>query len=324
MLQKIGAFFNVSVDYLLGRTDEPGGCQKGNGGGKGKVAGTLNGGWQDMSLDDDEDSLDAESQKLLTVKLNVFTNQERHRSGTAFFYTFDLKDRKAMVLVSNGHVLEDAHIVNCYITLDLESDEVQTACWTMFLQKENVITHPDPKVDLAIVPIGGSMDEHAQIGINYDYRSFGKETMPTTDELREISVMHNIVMVGYQNGQIDVINNTPLCRHGITATPPAKNFNGERAFLVDIGCAPGSSGSPIIAYDSIWRELPNGQLTKIEQARLIGIFCSGDTSKVRGITVPKDGEKPKKVNAYIPYGIGKAISVQCLNDFVPLLEKLCK
>ena len=35
-VEKLAAFFNVSVDYLLGRTDEPGGFQKGDGGGDGK------------------------------------------------------------------------------------------------------------------------------------------------------------------------------------------------------------------------------------------------------------------------------------------------
>ena len=29
-VEKLAAFFNVSVDYLLGRTDEPGGFQKGD------------------------------------------------------------------------------------------------------------------------------------------------------------------------------------------------------------------------------------------------------------------------------------------------------
>lgn len=31
-VEKLAAFFNVSVDYLLGRTDEPGGFQNGDGG----------------------------------------------------------------------------------------------------------------------------------------------------------------------------------------------------------------------------------------------------------------------------------------------------
>ena len=63
-LSKIASYFNVTTDYLLGLSDQPGGFQKGDGC-EGQMAGTLNGGWQDMSLDDDEDSLDAESQKLL-------------------------------------------------------------------------------------------------------------------------------------------------------------------------------------------------------------------------------------------------------------------
>ena len=38
-VEKLAAFFNVSVDYLLGRTDEPGGFQNGDGCGEGKAAG---------------------------------------------------------------------------------------------------------------------------------------------------------------------------------------------------------------------------------------------------------------------------------------------
>ncbi len=64
MLKKLASFFNVSVDYLLGRTDQPQGTgfQKGL---LGDINGESPGGWQNMSLDDDDDSLDTESQKLL-------------------------------------------------------------------------------------------------------------------------------------------------------------------------------------------------------------------------------------------------------------------
>ena len=64
MLKKLAAFFKVSVDYLLGRTDEPQGTgfQKGL---LGNINSDSHGGWQNMSLDDDDDSMDTESQKLL-------------------------------------------------------------------------------------------------------------------------------------------------------------------------------------------------------------------------------------------------------------------
>lgn len=39
ILKKLADYFNVTTDYLLGRTDEPGGFQKGDGGNEGKVAG---------------------------------------------------------------------------------------------------------------------------------------------------------------------------------------------------------------------------------------------------------------------------------------------
>ena len=38
-LGRIANFFNVTTDYLLGRTDEPGGFQNGDGCGEGKAAG---------------------------------------------------------------------------------------------------------------------------------------------------------------------------------------------------------------------------------------------------------------------------------------------
>ncbi|MSV25914.1 helix-turn-helix transcriptional regulator [Selenomonas sp. WCA-380-WT-3B 3/] len=38
-VEKLAAFFRVSTDYLLGRTDEPGGFQNGDGCGEGKAAG---------------------------------------------------------------------------------------------------------------------------------------------------------------------------------------------------------------------------------------------------------------------------------------------
>ncbi|SHK95537.1 Helix-turn-helix [Selenomonas ruminantium] len=63
-LVKIADKLNASVDYLLGRTDEPQGTgfQKGL---LGDINGDSPGGWQNMSLDDDDDSMDTESQKLL-------------------------------------------------------------------------------------------------------------------------------------------------------------------------------------------------------------------------------------------------------------------
>lgn len=261
---------------------------------------------------------------LTTVKLNIVDTKNRIKHGTSFFFSFTLKDRKLVALISNKHVLYQAHIANCEMSLETTTDNVQTVSWTMFLSNKNIITHPDSNIDLALIPISGAMSEQFKAGFSYDYRCFDIDTLPTQEELKEISVMQNIVMIGYPNGKIDSINNTPLCRHGITATPPARKFNGERAFLVDVGCAPGSSGSPIVAYDSIWRELPDGRLYKVDQARLIGIFCSGDTSIIKGETVPTNGGKCQPVNAFVPYGIGKAISSQCLDDFVPLLEKLCK
>ena len=95
-------------------------------------------------------------------------------------------------------------------------------------------------------------------------------------------------------------------------------------FLIDIACTPGSSGSPVIAYDSIWEKLENGQLRKTDQARLIGIFSEGNTTIAQGATITNNSNTSQPVAVRFPYGIGKVIKFECLDDFVPLLEKLCK
>ena len=57
-------------------------------------------------------------------------------------------------------------------------------------------------------------------------------------------------MVGYPKGMWDDVNNQPIVRRGVTATPPYRDFQGERVFLIDCGSVPGSSGSPVFLFNA--------------------------------------------------------------------------
>lgn len=276
------------------------------------------------------DNTRADDITLTTVRLDVTYKDGHKGAATAFFYEFDLTKGKTTCLITNRHVLKDASTIvsNAHPAIDSEGyfPNLEYSCeWKVDITEKGLLFHPDESVDLAIMLVGPAMKEHyREDSIVYCYRAFCKSSCPTNEEIKQITVMHDIVMVGYPNGLIDEAHMMPVCRRGMIATSPLLNFNGERAFLIDIACTPGSSGSPVIAYDSIWEKLENGQLRKTDQARLIGIFSEGNTTIAQGATISNNSNTSQPVAVRFPYGIGKVIKFECLDDFVPLLEKLCK
>ena len=89
-------------------------------------------------------------------------------------------------------------------------------------------------------------------------------------------------MLGCPSGLFDEVNNLPIARRGITATPlPTYSYNGKAEFLVDIACFPGSSGSPIFTYP---KEVPAGPQPSgtFPGFFLIGILYAGPTISQTG------------------------------------------
>lgn len=96
-------------------------------------------------------------------------------------------------------------------------------------------------------------------------------------------------MIGYPNGLSDQHNNLPIVRRGITATPPSLDFNGQRQFVVDCGCYPGSSGSPIFTYQTV-TTMDGGAAFSVGPPRisLIGVLFAGPRLTVAGDIVPRE------------------------------------
>ena len=64
-------------------------------------------------------------------------------------------------------------------------------------------------------------------------------------KLKELSMMEEVVMVGYSTGLYDSTHNYPIFRHGYTAAHPGYDFNNKGIGLIDAACFLGSSGSPV-------------------------------------------------------------------------------
>jgi hypothetical protein len=72
------------------------------------------------------------------------------------------------------------------------------------------IFHPDPKIDLAIMPIGGLLNHLMQLGKRVYYTSISSSTIPSNEEWEKFIVLEDIFVIGYPNALADSVNNLSL------------------------------------------------------------------------------------------------------------------
>jgi len=151
--------------------------------------------------------------------------------------------------------------------------------------------HPDPEVDLCAMPIAQIIN----ILINQNKRPFfipfGKNLIPTREQLEDLSAMEELVMVGYPNGIWDNVNNQPILRKGITATHPNKDYCGKKEFMADIASFPGSSGSPVLIYNQNgYRDKKGNIFMGASRILLMGVLYAGPqyttTGEIKILTIP--------------------------------------
>jgi hypothetical protein len=96
----------------------------------------------------------------------------------------------------------------------------------------------------------------------------GSGSLLTIAEEQALDIVEEIVFVGYPTGLFDRRHLFPLFRHGITATPPALDYDGTRVVLIDASVHPGSSGSPVFLTNA-------GSLARASgRVRLLGVLGS--------------------------------------------------
>ncbi len=129
-------------------------------------------------------------------------------------------------------------------------------------------------------------------------------------------------MIGYPFGLKDEFNNLPIVRKGITATPYYLNYESNPKFLVDIPIYFGSSGSPIIIYNSTSYNDRIGNTFFGRRFLFLGINYATYTRNFEGKLIPKfstDITDSLKVSTQIPYNIAIVIKAEKLLDFKPLI-----
>lgn len=165
--------------------------------------------------------------------------------------------------------------------------------------------------------IGPLLNQASAQKQEFFFVTLDKSLIPTDADLEDMLGLEQVVMVGYPNGIWDEINNFPVFRRGVTASHPRYDWNGKPEFLIDAACFPGSSGSPVLLFDTNSYQTRKGTFMGASRIKLLGILYAGPQYTVSGdiqiVTVPTQ-QLPVALSR-IPNNLGIVIKSRKLNDF---------
>ena len=187
-----------------------------------------------------------------TIRVDTVLEDGSEGSGTAFVVSHTHARGTYTFIVTNRHLVEGVRRGGLVFTqkrngqpafgerFQLNIDDFPHA-WFL---------HPDPEVDLAIIPMRPLEQAARDQGVELYYHAIDSRQAPDAATLRSLDALEEVLFVGYPNGVWDQVNLMPILRRGTTATPIALDFEGRPEFLVDAAVYPGSSGSPVFIYQN--------------------------------------------------------------------------
>ena len=194
------------------------------------------------------------TKKLLfnTIRVDTVLEDGSEGSGTAFVMSHAHARGTYTFIVTNRHLVEGVRRGGLVFTqkrngqpafgerFQLNIDDFPHA-WFL---------HPDPAVDLAIIPMRPLEQAARDQGVELYYHVIDSRQAPDAATLRSLDALEEVLFIGYPNGVWDQVNLMPIMRRGTTATPVALDFEGRPEFLIDAAVYPGSSGSPVFIYQN--------------------------------------------------------------------------
>ncbi len=264
-----------------------------------------------------------------TVRIECRMSDGSTGTGTGFFYQcLENGEQHVPVIVTNKHVISGAVHGRFQLTL-LKSDGIPDIGRYINIELDDFerqwIQHPDPSVDLCVMPIAPLLQEAGRSGHRFFHVNLDKRLIPTSDELANLGALEDVIMIGYPNGIWDSENNMPIIRRGVTATHPNLDYEGRKEFLIDAACFPGSSGSPVFLYNiGGWLSRSGINIGGL-RLKLLGLLYAGPqyttTGEIRIVNVPTQ-QRTVAISS-IPNNLGliiKSARLQEMDDFVrPLL-----
>lgn len=271
--------------------------------------------------------LPAERLAHSTVRISCRLADGSVSTGSGFFYSF-LKEetRNVPTIVTNKHVVAGAVSVEFNLTLRGQDGGPligQHVTISLDQFESRWMPHPDPQVDLSVMPIAPLLAETAAAGKALFFVSLEESLLLTEAELSDLSALEEILMIGYPNGIWDATNNMPILRRGITATHPNLDYEGRKEFMIDAACFPGSSGSPVFLFNTRgWTDRQGNTMMDGVRTKLLGVLYAGPqhtaTGEVRIVNVPT--QQQAIALSTIPNNLGLVIKAERLREMDTFLR----
>jgi S1-C subfamily serine protease len=192
------------------------------------------------------------TKKLLfnTVRVDTELEDGSEGSGTAFVIDHTHAGGTTTFIVTNRHVVENVRRGGLVFTQKLNGQPILGQRFQLNIDDfpHAWFLHPDPEIDLAIVPMRPLEQAARDQGVELYYHAIDTRLAPDAAQLRALDALEEVLFVGYPSGVWDQTNLMPILRRGTTATPMLLDFEGRKEFLVDAAVYPGSSGSPVFVY----------------------------------------------------------------------------
>lgn len=184
---------------------------------------------------------------FVTVRITTLSADGRAGSGTGFVLAEELpQGGVALLVVTNKHVVEGAaHVTMHFLAATTESQPILGQEHALSSPAEQFVGHPDPDIDVAMLGIGGAVQQLADNGTPAFFRSVATNMCATKDVLEEYEPIEPVTFIGYPNGLYDSASLLPIVRQGHAATALNVDYEGKPTFLIDASVFPGSSGSPV-------------------------------------------------------------------------------
>lgn len=245
--------------------------------------------------------------------------------GTGFLYRFVLPGGDVICLVSNKHVLENRPWIEVGFAQRTADDRRAFGPSTNLRVPAGsvpIIGHPNPTVDLAIMPIVPLVHDLKSKGFEAFILTLDSSVCITPDRAETLNAATDVIMVGFPNGLMDHTNNLPVLRRGSLATPYRADYAGNRDFVVDIAAFGGSSGSPVFAFFNGLEPTPQGMNMGGQSFYLIGVLHSGPVLNAEGRIEQRPVPTQTVVVTQQMIHLGYCAKIALLDDFLPILEKV--
>lgn len=249
-------------------------------------------------------------------------------TGSGFGYRLAAQEGGLHIpaILTNKHVIEDAVSVSLPISTANSNGEPtgEYEVVTYAIGSHNVIMHPDKNVDLCAI-LSGPIHQHfegkkqQQIFIHLD-----KSITASDDYFSELLPLEEVTMIGYPNGIWDSKNNGAIARRGVIATIPGDDYLGQKQFVIDMACFPGSSGSPVFLANFGNFTDRNGNLSMGSRIKLLGVLYAGPQHNANGeiVVIPVPTSNRPIAMTSIPNNLGYVIKASQIKDIEVIAEGL--